>query len=98
VETAIEKYPMYLLTVPETKIPKVTTTYSLVPPSLTNVFYFSTEEAVIRSVDYERERDSYLKRVQQVVTRLSYKERQITIERYISFEKNSIMKYTMNLE
>lgn len=87
VEASLDKYRMYLLTAPETKIPKVTTTYSLVPPSLTNVFHSSTEEAVIRRVDYERERDSYLKRVQQAVNRLSYKERQIIIERYMSFEE-----------
>lgn len=32
VETALEKYRMYLLTIPETRIPKITATYSLVSP------------------------------------------------------------------
>ncbi|MCJ7988934.1 ArpU family transcriptional regulator [Priestia sp. OVS21] len=87
VETALEKYRMYLLAIPETRIPKITATYSLVPPSLTNAFHSATEDAAIYTVDYERERDQYLKRMQQAVNRLSYKERQIIIERYISFEE-----------
>jgi ArpU family phage transcriptional regulator len=75
------------LQVPESKLPKVTVTYSLVPPQFGSRFYSSTETAAIESVDYEMERDAFLKRVQQAVNRLSFKERQITIERYMRFEE-----------
>lgn len=87
VETALEKYRMYLLTIPETRIPQITAAYSLVSPSLTNTFHSATEDAAIYAVDYERERDQYLKRMQQAVNLLSNKERQIIIERYMSLEE-----------
>lgn len=87
VEGILEKYRLFLLQVPETKIPKVTATYSLVPPHFGNEFHSSTESAAIEKVDYERERDDFLKMVQQAVNRLSFKERQIIIERYMRFEE-----------
>ena len=87
VEGILEKYRLYLLQVPETKLPKVTTTYSLVPPHFGNEFRSSIEKAAIERVDYERERDAFLKRIQQAVNRLSFKERQVIIERYMGFEE-----------
>ncbi|RAS75721.1 ArpU family phage packaging/lysis transcriptional regulator [Priestia endophytica] len=87
VEGILEKYRLYLLQFPETKLPKVTATYSLVPPHFGSEFHSSTETAAIERVDYERERDAFLKRVQQAVNRLSFKERQIIIERYMDFEE-----------
>lgn len=87
VESALEKYRFYLLTIPETRLPKVTATYSLIPPSNTNGFHSSTEEAAISKVDFERERDQYLNRVQRAVNRLSYQERSIIINRYIDPEE-----------
>jgi hypothetical protein len=38
VEAALEKYRFYLLSLPDEKLPKVTATFSLVPPSFTNGF------------------------------------------------------------
>ncbi|KZN97499.1 ArpU family transcriptional regulator [Aeribacillus pallidus] len=84
VEAALEKYRFYLLTVPEERLPKVTATYALVPPSNTNKFLSSTEEMAIRSADYERERDEYVKQVTAAINRLSKWERAIIIRRYIS--------------
>jgi ArpU family phage transcriptional regulator len=43
VEAALEKYRFYLLSVPDEKLPKVTATFSLVPPSFTNGFHSSTK-------------------------------------------------------
>jgi ArpU family phage transcriptional regulator len=68
-------------------LPKVTTSYSLLPPTLTNQFQSSTEDAAIQVEDFERERDQYLIRVEQAVNHLNYKEHQIIIERYMRFEE-----------
>jgi ArpU family phage transcriptional regulator len=87
VEAALEKYRFYLLTVPEEKLPKVTATYSLVPPSNTNAFHSSTEDAAIDKVDFERERDQYLERIIRGVNRLSKMEREIIYKRYLEDEE-----------
>ncbi|OAT71894.1 ArpU family phage packaging/lysis transcriptional regulator [Parageobacillus thermoglucosidasius] len=87
VEAALEKYRFYLLTVPEEQLPKVTATYSLVPPAHTNAFYSSTEIAVIDKVDFERERDEYMEWIRRGVNRLSPRERELIIKRYLSNEE-----------
>lgn len=84
VEAALEKYRFYLLTVPEEKLPKVTASYSLIPPAFTNEFHSSTEDAVIDKVDFERNRDDYIERIRKAVNRLSVKERELIIKRYLS--------------
>ncbi len=56
---------MYLLAVPEERVPKVTASYSLVPPSSSNQFSSSVEDAVIEKVDFEKERDAYIERIPQ---------------------------------
>ncbi|KAA0547560.1 ArpU family transcriptional regulator [Bacillus sp. BGMRC 2118] len=87
VEGALEKYRFYLLTVPEEKLPKVTATYSLVPPANTNAFHSSTEQAVIDKVDFEIERDEYIERIRRGVNRLGAKEREIIYKRYLDEEE-----------
>lgn len=87
VEAALEKYRFYLLTVPDEKLPKVTATYSLVPPANTNAFHSSTEDAAIDKVDFERERDQYLERIIRGVNRLSKLEREIIYKRYLEDEE-----------
>lgn len=87
VEAAFEKYRFYLLTVPEERLPKVTASYSLVPPTNTNAFHSSTEAAVINKVDFERERDQYLERIIRGVNRLSKMEREIIYKRYLEDEE-----------
>jgi ArpU family phage transcriptional regulator len=87
VEAALEKYRFYLLTVPEEKVPKITATYFLVPPSYSNGFHSSTESAVIDKVDYGREREEYIERIRKAVNRLNYKEREIIIKRYLEDEE-----------
>lgn len=87
VEVALEKYRFYLLTVPDEKLPKVTATYSLVPPSNTNAFHSSTEDVAIDKVDKERERDQYLERIIRGVNRLSKMEREIIFKRYLEDEE-----------
>jgi ArpU family phage transcriptional regulator len=87
VESALEKYRFYLLTIPEEKLPKTTATYSLTPPAFTNEFHSSTESAAIDNVDFERERDEYIERIRKAVNRLNYKERELIIKRYLSDEE-----------
>ncbi|WP_044737266.1 ArpU family phage packaging/lysis transcriptional regulator [Geobacillus kaustophilus] len=87
VEAALEKYRMYMLTVQDELLPKVTQTYSLVPPSQTNAFHSSTEDAAIKKVDFERERDEYMERIRRAVNRLNKMERELIIKRYMCLEE-----------
>ncbi|GIN86957.1 ArpU family transcriptional regulator [Heyndrickxia sporothermodurans] len=86
VESALAKYQLYVLTIPEEKLPKVTSSFSIVPPTYTNEFHSTTEQAVIEKVDNEKERSEYIKRINKAVNRLGYKERAILIRRYMSAE------------
>ncbi len=83
VESALEKYRFFLLTVPEERLPKVTASYSLTYATQTNQFHSSTESAVINKVDYERNREEYIERIRKAVNRLTLKEREIIIKRYL---------------
>ncbi|MED4284355.1 ArpU family phage packaging/lysis transcriptional regulator [Priestia megaterium] len=86
VEKAFANYRMYMMTVPDDIMPKVTPSYSLVPPSNTNAFHSSTEDAAIKRVDYEIERDNFMQKVQQAVNRLSKRERELIIKTYMTYE------------
>ncbi|WP_244151204.1 ArpU family phage packaging/lysis transcriptional regulator [Parageobacillus thermantarcticus] len=87
VEAALEKYRMYMLTVPDEFLPRVTQTYSLVPPSQTNAFHSSTEDAAIKKVDFERERDEYMRKIVRAVNRLTKLQRELIVKRYMTFEE-----------
>ncbi len=47
-EKMMEKYKMLRLQTPEDFLPKITTTYTITPPSFSNQFHSSTEEAVLK--------------------------------------------------
>ncbi|MBY6053313.1 ArpU family phage packaging/lysis transcriptional regulator [Cytobacillus firmus] len=87
VEKAFEKYRFYLLTIPEEKLPKLTATYSLVPPTISNEFHSKTEDTAINAVDFEREREEYINWIRKAVNRLAPKEREIIIKRYLHEEE-----------
>ena len=87
VESAFEKYRFYLLTVPDERLPKLTATYSLMPQTNTSEFHSSTEDIAIKAVDFERERDKYIEWVRKAVNRLSIKEREIIVKRYLQDEE-----------
>lgn len=87
VEDAIEAYRMALYTIPEERLPKVTATYSLVPPSNTNGFHSTTEDIAIQRADDDREREEYVERFRKAVNRLSPKEREAIIMRYLGDEE-----------
>jgi ArpU family phage transcriptional regulator len=87
VEAAFEKYRFYLLTIPEERLPKLTATYSLVPPTNTNEFHSTTEDIAIKNMDFERERDAYIEWVRRAVNRLAPEEREIIVKRYLQDEE-----------
>jgi ArpU family phage transcriptional regulator len=87
VKEALERYQLYILREPEIKIPKVTASWSIVPPSNTNAFHSSTEDAAIFNVDGKSHREWYLKRVRWAVSRLNSTEQSIIINRYMKTDE-----------
>jgi ArpU family phage transcriptional regulator len=87
VEAAFEKYRFYLLMVPEEKLPKVTSTYSIVPLSFSNEFHSSTEQVAIKRVELDIDRDKYIEWILRGVNRLSKIEREIIYKRYLEDEE-----------
>lgn len=87
VENALELYRLYLLTIPEEKLPKVTASYSLVPPSNTNGFHSSTEDIAIDRADEDRAREEYVEKFRKAVNKLSPREREAVILRYLGDEE-----------
>ncbi|MEG7356758.1 ArpU family phage packaging/lysis transcriptional regulator [Bacillus sp. 0209A] len=85
-EKLLDQYRLYLLQVPDDFLPKVTPTYSIVPPSITNEFHSSTEDVALKRLDWEVQRDKFLKRIQRAVNRLSQRERQIIVMLYMQSE------------
>ncbi|MCP9299783.1 ArpU family phage packaging/lysis transcriptional regulator [Bacillus halotolerans] len=86
-EKLLDQYRLYLLQVPDDFLPKVTPTYSIVPPSITNEFHSSTEETALKRLEWEIQRDKFLKRIQRAVNRLSKRERQIIVMLYMKLEE-----------
>lgn len=87
VEAALEKYRMYMLTVPDEFLPRVTQTYSLVPPSQTNAFHSSTEDIAVKRADFDREKYKYMEKINRAVNRLTKLQRELIVKRYMTFEE-----------
>lgn len=85
VEQLLDQYRLYLLQ--DNFLPKVTPTYSIVPPSITNEFHSSTEEAALKRLIGRFSVDKFLKRIQRAVNRLSQRERQIIVMLYMQPEE-----------
>ncbi|MBG9498526.1 ArpU family transcriptional regulator [Bacillus thuringiensis] len=77
VEKVFEEYRMYLSQMPSDILPKVTASYSIVPPSVTNEFNSSTENIAIERLQYETAKDKFMNWVHRAVNRLPKRERQI---------------------
>ena len=86
VEEKLEQYRLMLLTEELEYLPKVTQNFSLVPSGHTNQFHSTTEDAAIRNAEYLKVRRDFLRKIQNAVNRLSYKERAIIIKKYMSIE------------
>ncbi|MDA2636387.1 ArpU family transcriptional regulator [Bacillus cereus] len=87
VEKVFEEYRMYLSQMPSDILPKVTASYSIVPPSVTNEFNSSTENIAIERLQYEMARDKFINWVHRAVNRLPKRERQIIHMYYMEEEK-----------
>lgn len=83
VESALDRYQMYLLMDPEDNEPKITSELKLVPVVPSNQFHSSTEDAALRKIDQEKKKANYIKKIQKAVNRLSYSERAVMINRYL---------------
>ncbi|MFY0742140.1 ArpU family phage packaging/lysis transcriptional regulator [Solibacillus silvestris] len=83
VERELIKYRDYLFTLPSTMAPKITQTYSIIPPSNTNSFVSKTENIAIERVMYEQERDKFMNWIHAAVDTLKPEEKKIIIECYL---------------
>lgn len=83
VESALEKYKMYLLMDPSELEPKITSSFKLVPAAPNNQFHSSTEDTAVKKMDQEKHRKEYLMKIQKAVNRLAFQERSIIINRYL---------------
>lgn len=86
IEHALEKYRIFQLMIPDERLPKITQTFSFVPPSNTNSFHSSTEDAAIQNVDQEQYRREFMRNIQKAVNRLNYDERSIIIKKHLNDE------------
>lgn len=82
VEEKMEKYRVYLLTMPVANMPSITASYSLVP-SQSNEFNSKTENVAIERAELEIEREMYFKWIHGGVAALKDDERQIIVRHYM---------------
>jgi ArpU family phage transcriptional regulator len=83
VEAKMDIYRDYLLSLPAHILPKITASYSLVPPSVTNAFHSSTEEIAVERIEYEKARNDYMQWIHEAVNTLKPDERFIIVKRYM---------------
>lgn len=86
-EKMMEKYKILRLQTPEDFLPKITTTYTITPPSFSNQFHSITEEAALKKMDWDIERDQFMKRIQRAINRFTQKERRILVMLYMQDEE-----------
>ncbi|MEG0258453.1 MAG: ArpU family phage packaging/lysis transcriptional regulator [Lysinibacillus sp.] len=96
VEEKMEKYRMYLLTVPVDKLPSITASYSLIP-SQSNQFNSKTENIAVERAELELEREKFINWVHCAVSSLKIDERQIIIRRYLQQEIDTDREIWMDL-
>lgn len=83
IEKLLIKYREYLLTLPYQYMPKITASYSLVPPSNTNEFNSQTEDVAIERVAYELARNSFMNKIHEALEMLKVEEKKIIVESYL---------------
>jgi ArpU family phage transcriptional regulator len=76
VEAALEKYNLYLLTIPEEELPRITDTYSIIPLSKCG-----------SSDTNEQEIYKYIEFIQAGINRCTEKERTLIVKRYLEDEE-----------
>ncbi len=84
---ALEKYKMMRVRLGERRMPKLTSTLTIVPPSFGNEFHSTTEESAIWNVDAINEARAYVNLIDHHVNQLPERSRQVIITKFI--EENS---------
>ena len=83
VEAKFEDYRKYLVTLPSDFIPKITPTYSVIPPVVTNSFHSSTEDIAIERIELEKSRNEFMSKIHKAVNTLKNDERFIILKKYM---------------
>jgi ArpU family phage transcriptional regulator len=86
VEEALEEYRDLLVTLPMNCSPKITASYSLIPPSNSNDFHSKTEDAAIERAEFEMHRNKFLNKIHAAVETLKPDEKYIIVKRYMQQE------------
>ncbi|WP_238343634.1 ArpU family phage packaging/lysis transcriptional regulator [Gracilibacillus saliphilus] len=86
VESILENYRIALFMEPLDAQPKITSSFSIVPPTFNNQHHSTTEDLAVKRIDQERERKKFLNWVQKCVNRLSDQQRAIVVKRYMEHE------------
>ncbi|WJE51172.1 ArpU family phage packaging/lysis transcriptional regulator [Bacillus cereus] len=97
VEEVLGNYREYLKTLPSDIMPKVTTSFSLIPPSFTNEFHSSTEDIAIERMELEKQRKEYMDWVHDAVNTLKGDERFIVVKSYMEEEQESDLNIWLEL-
>lgn len=77
----LKKYRMYMLSVDDKHLPKVTPIYLLTLPSNTNRSH-SSNESVIEFVDREREKEQCMTLIWKRINRLSVESRKLIVKKF----------------
>lgn len=80
IEKVFNEYRTYLATMPIDILPKITPSYSTIPPTVTNEFNSYTENIAIERIEYEEARNEFMSWVCEGVNRLKGDERKIIIQ------------------
>lgn len=83
VERILNEYRRFLLTLPSDFFPSITPAFSIIPPSNTNKFNSTTENAALERVEFEIERNKYMTKLHNAVNSLKEEERFIIIKRFM---------------
>ncbi|CAM4399940.1 ArpU family transcriptional regulator [Bacillus manliponensis] len=97
VEEVLENYRECLSTLPNDIMPKVTTSFSEVPPTFTNEFNSSTENVALERIELEQERDEYMNWVINGVNNLKPDERFIIFKGYMEEEPETDLNIWLEL-
>ncbi|MFC4403303.1 ArpU family phage packaging/lysis transcriptional regulator [Gracilibacillus xinjiangensis] len=84
VEEKLNQYQLYLLAAPIDIEPKITSTFTITPPTYNNQFHSTTEEMAIKKIDQERKREKFISWVQRCINKLPLQERSVIIKSYLS--------------
>lgn len=83
VERMLEKYRMFLATLPSDIMPKMTAGYSIVPPNFGNEFRSSTESVALQRIEWEEKRNGFINGMITAVEQLGLDEKFVIYKRFL---------------